>query len=411
MNVEYAFAVGCRFAGFLGGRRVAVGMDPRESSVVLKKAAVSGLLYGGSAVVDMGVVTTPEIFRHVRREGLAGGVMITASHNPKEWNGLKLIREGRGLFEDELGRVKLEACRYGARPELEKDDSRAYYSEILGLAGRGSAAGLKIAVDAGGGSACVRVPKLFNDMGAEVIVVNGTMGVFTRGIDPTQDALEQLRAVMKVSGCDVGFAFDCDGDRLQVVDREGRKMPPDFALMAAVETLPKGSGVAVSVDTSDAVLEAASSRGVSVFLAPVGEANVLKVMLEKDCALGGEGSSAGVIDRSFNHCRDGLLAAAHMVRRRGGLDIGWLAGHHQIRTKVEMERGQALAAIEEMKRSHGDAVTLDGVKVREGEGWWLVRPSRTEDVVRISVEARSMEGAEELLRTVEERLLGRVHRQ
>ncbi|MDG6934847.1 MAG: hypothetical protein JRN68_09130 [Nitrososphaerota archaeon] len=408
ITTDYAFRVACRYANWLGPSDVAVGMDTRTSSLVIAKAVLSGLMHGGSNPVWIGSTTTPELFRFVSREGLRGGIMVTASHNPKEWNGLKLVRDGRGVFENELNEILSSECHTTIFGQPRSADASHYFDEILGVMGKGDAHGLKVALDLGGGSACYHVPSLFRDAGAEVLALNSSPGVFTRIIDPTQDELVQLRRIVVSEGCDVGFAFDCDGDRLQVVDSQGRKMPPDYALFVAVKQRKGSVGIAISVDTSDAVVRTAEQAGAKVFLTPVGEANVVKTILENDCVLGGEGSSAGVIEPSFSLCRDGLLAAARILKEiasTGRLDPGPFSTHHQMRTKIEVERRRIPGILKSFLKEHPDATTIDGVKFRTDDGWVLLRASRTEDVLRISVESGSEQAALHLANRVKEQIV------
>jgi phosphomannomutase len=403
MNPEYAFKVTCKFGSHLGEGRVAIGMDTRASSQALAYAARAGLIYSGLDVEFLGRTTTPEVFRHVLREKLKGGVVVTASHNPETWNGLKFVREGRGLFESELSEVLNEGCRFAKAGSSHEVDSSKYYDELLGAVGEGRASGIRVGLDLGGGSACIHVPELFSRTGAEVFCLNGNPGIFTRKIDPTQDQLRELSKVMVKTGCEIGFAFDCDGDRLQVLDCRGRKLPPDYALLAALSTVPPGGSVAISVDTSDAVLKFARKRGLNIRPAPVGEANVVEVMLREGCEVGGEGSSAGVIDSRFSFCRDGLLVAMRIIGELSagrGPDVEQLKEHSLIRSKVNLENRAGERVIERLMKKYPDALTVDGVKVPSDDGWFLIRPSRTEGGLRISVQSSSEAGARRLLSDV-----------
>ncbi|MEM0118743.1 MAG: hypothetical protein QXV32_09905 [Conexivisphaerales archaeon] len=400
LDIHYVFLTGCKFGRYLDGREVVVGMDTRQSSVLLKKAAISGLLYSGSSVIDLGITTTPEVFRYTKKHGIKGGIMITASHNPKEWNGIKFIVDARGPTEDKLQKIIETECTYSNAGELKKGDSSEYYSDIVDFIGKDSARDLVLALDAGGGSVVYNAPAMFNELGAKVILINGSPGIFSRVIDPTQDSLQNLSNIVKKTKCNIGFAFDCDGDRLQVVDSEGDKLPPDFTLAAALQNVPPYSRVAISVDTSEAVMQIARERKLHVYISPVGEANVVDTMLKNDCVLGGEGSSAGVIDPSFSFCRDGLLAAAHILKNFNQKKLPakeLFAQHYTIRTKIQFDRNTAFMVIKNLKKKYPDAITVDGVKIVLRNGWCLIRPSRTEDVLRLSAESDSKEQAEMIL--------------
>lgn len=395
VNVNYVFKSVCKFCTSIGKSRVAIGMDTRSSSEALALAASSAVKYAGCDATKLGVTTTPELFWYVNREGIDAGVMITASHNPKEWNGVKFVKGGRGLFEGELEHLLASECNM-SEPGAEKEgDSRGYYSDI---ASRIKSKGLKVALDLGGGSATLHVPQLFREAGFKVYAINSSPGIFTRQIDPTQDNLQELSRIISMTGCDVGFAFDCDGDRLQVLDSNGKKLPPDFVVYVVISTLRSGDRVALSVDTSESVINLAKRKGLKVFLSPVGEANVVMTMMKNDCVLGGEGSSAGVIDSRFSYCRDGLLAATlilDVLGREGRLPES--EGYHTIRTKMDLPREKAKLVIQAISSKYPEASRIDGVKIRFEEGWALLRLSRTEGYLRVSVEGRNKMQAEYIL--------------
>ncbi|MGA1975975.1 MAG: hypothetical protein ABSG92_10110 [Conexivisphaerales archaeon] len=403
LSLAYAKSWASKFAAFAAEGEIAAGCDTRPSSEALLKAVVDSLAGAGCVVHRLGLVTTPEIFRYVRVSGVDGGVMVTASHNPPEWNGLKFItKAGRGIYEEELISIRGSRSTFSAGRVV--PGSSPYYDNILRRVGTDAGAGIKVGLDLGGGSATKSVTQLFEMMGAEVHAINMRAGAFNRLVDPTEDPLVELSHEVVRHGCDAGFAFDGDGDRLVVVDAAGNKLPPDtiFALMA-LEVVNENQSVAVSVDTSSAVADLVRSKGAKVILAPVGESNVVKTMLETKCALGGEGSSGGVIFPDFSYCRDGLLAASLLVkslRRRPLKDIlADIPSYSLGRLKMTADRPSFRRALDLICKEHPDAITLDGVRVQGSHGWMLFRPSRTEDVVRISVEAKD---AAELLEAIEE---------
>jgi phosphomannomutase len=410
MNVEYAFFAACKFSRFIGRGRIAVGMDTRISSRALLLAASSGAMYSGCNVLNLGYTTTPELFYFTKKMNLEGGVMVTASHNPQEWNGLKFVIKARGIFEEELKSILSKEC-VPANEDMGKvseGDSTFYYHDLSQLMGH-VPKGLAIALDLGGGSGCFHIPSFFKRSGADVYAINASPGIFGRNIDPTADDLKELIRMMKVTKCNVGFAFDCDGDRLQVVDPAAGKLPPDFTLYLAVKNAKNVSKVALSVDTSDMVIKEAKKRGMSVILAPVGEANVVKTMLDKGCQLGGEGSSAGVIDSNFSYCRDGLVASSYVINeliRNGSLQMDELAGHHIKRVKFHLDKRASEIVMKALEKEYPDALKIDGIKVRFEDGWFLVRRSRTEDVLRVSVEGESKQAVERLLKEISAKVEG-----
>jgi len=389
-----------KFVGFTKADRVAVGMDTRDGSGVLKDYVEAILLSLKVDVVDFGVIPTPALFREVRT-GFKAGLMITASHNPPEWVGIKPIYMGRGLFEEELGdMLKLKGAVEGGWGKLSHSASR-YREEVVEFLGV-KGLDLRIGIDPGGGAGAGFVEGLFESVGARVISVNSSKGVASRGPDPVSDGLEGLRALVGSEGLDVGFAFDLDADRLVVVDEKGRKLDGDETLMLCLlYMLEKGSkSIAVSVDTSSGVEELAGLYGAKVYRSKVGEANVVKCILEHGCDAGGEGSSGGFIPARFNYCRDGILASmliAKMIEERGSLSglVEALPRYRRVRVKARLPREKGERAIDRLFEKYGGDRT-DGLKLRFGGSWVLVRCSNTEDVVRVSAEARDEEEAKGL---------------
>jgi phosphomannomutase len=262
---------------------------------------------------------------------------------------------------------------------------------------------VKVVLDLNGGAAVGHAPEILRGLGCEVSTIGDTRGIFIRTIDPTNDPLEMLCMTVKKEGADAGFAFDCDGDRLVLVDSEGRKRSGDYMLTLAIkEALQdlKRKDVVVSVDTTQAIDEVVEQAGGQVFRAKVGEANVMGLMAQKGVSLGGEGSSGGVIDSSFNNCRDSLVAAAVIVgalKLRGRRVYDQVRSYHQAREKMVMAHNKALAAVKKLQKEHPQADALDGLKIKtSGSSWVLVRVSNTEDGVRVSAEAPSMKEAEQL---------------
>ncbi len=395
------------FARMLESKEVLLGRDTRTSGPVLSRVVTSALLGAGADVIDYGVISTPALFRESRRNERPA-IIVTASHNEPDWNGLKFVVNGRGIKQDELDLV----MRKGAResPPVPGSSRAAegfsYNRELVQIVGEGSAQGVKVILDLNGGAAIGHAPEILRGLGCDVSTMGDVRGLFTRTIDPTRDSLDLLCKTVRKRGADVGFAFDCDGDRLVIVDNEGKKRTGDYMFTLAVrEALQnlKEKDVVVSVDTTQAIDEVVRGLGGRVFRAKVGEANVMGVMSEKGVRFGGEGSSGGFIDASFNYCRDSLIAAALIVgalKKKGTKVYGQVKSYHQAREKVDMPRKKGLEAVKKLQKEHPEADTLDGLKIRTSNtSWVLIRTSNTEDGVRVSAEASSMKEAEQLVRT------------
>lgn len=394
-----------RFVRLVGAGEFLVGRDTRATGSIASRVVTGAILGMGADVVDYGVISTPAIFRESRRKERPA-VIVTASHNEPEWNGLKFVVNGRGINQSEFDEVMRKGAKGGESPSpgrLLQPEGFSYNRELVEMVGEGSAQGVKVVLDLNGGAAIGHAPEILRALGCKLSTIGDTRGIFSRTIDPTNDPLEVLCKTVKREGADVGFAFDCDGDRLALVDSEGKARTGDYMLTLAIkEALQSASrkDVVVSVDTTQAIDEVVNGCGGQVFRAKVGEGNVVSLMAQKGVRLGGEGSSGGVIDASFNNCRDSLVAAALIVgalKRRGTKVYGQVRSYHIAREKMEMPRKKGLDAVRKLQKENPGADALDGLKIRtSGSSWVLIRVSNTEDVVRVSAEAPSMKQAERL---------------
>jgi phosphomannomutase len=393
------------FVRLLGAGELLLGRDTRSTGPVASRVVTSAILGTGADVVDYGVISTPAIFRESRRRERPA-VIVTASHNEPEWNGLKFVVNGRGINQVEFDEVLRKSPRGDGATSpgrVVRPEGFSYNRELVEMAGEGSAQGVRVVLDLNGGAAIGHAPEILRALGCEVSTIGDTRGIFSRTIDPTNDPLEVLCKAVKKEGADVGFAFDCDGDRLALVDSEGRARTGDYMLTLAIkEALPGVSpkDVVVSVDTTQAIDEVVKESGGQVFRSKVGEGNVVGLMAQKGVRLGGEGSSGGVIDASFNNCRDSLVAAAVIVgalRRKGTRVYSQVRSYHIAREKMGMQRKKGLEAVRRLQKENPGADALDGLKIRtSGSSWVLIRVSNTEDGVRVSAEAPSMKEAERL---------------
>ena len=332
--------------------------------------------------------------------------MVTASHNEPEFNGLKFIVEGAGIakgaFDAVVSRPEVHGEAFGAGT-MKQAGKPAYVDDLVRRFGKESCSGVKVAADLGGGAAISHAVPLLRGLGCEVASLNDTYGVFDRKVDPVADDLTLLRRIVKMKRCDIGIGFDGDGDRLVIVDSSGRKRTGDFMLTLALSVLlPEATekNVVVSLDTSQAVDEVVAQRGGRLFRSKVGDANVVGWMKEVGARLGGEGSSGGLIDGSFNYCRDSMLAAVAIVRalkERGQRLYDSVPVYHQERVALGIPKAKALKAMKKLAREYRDVDLSDGLKVGlPNRSWVLVRPSGTEDLVRVSAEARTSGRASQL---------------
>ena len=446
LGADSAMRYCAAFAQVAGCGACVTARDTRPSGAALHDAASAALMASGVDVASLGVAPTPVAFYESRKHG-CGGVIVTASHNPIEWNGLKFVVGGRGATAAEMDAVaaraeavapKEEDAGGGGSPKggaprrlgSERDAASDYVDAALDAV-RGTAGGggeepaARIAVDAGGGAAAGVAPALLRRIGCDVEVINADLGGSGRGPDPTSGGLAQLEAAC--AGGRTGFAFDLDGDRVVVVapgagwgggGAAATALSPDATLCLGVAAaLDAGCRrFVLSIDTSMAVEDVVREAGGSVWRSKVGEANVVAEMDARGAEAGGEGSSAGFILRSFNGCRDGILAAGLIAASGGGCaEKGGQCGgaaartaaeamsrYSQARTKVPASPALHARALEladsRMRGMFSESVAVDGVKWIGDGSWVLARGSNTEDAVRISAEARGAEEAGRLLR-------------
>ena len=390
------------------GDRCILGRDTRPSSTAISKIVTASLMQEGVDVYDLNVAPTPMVFRESRR--YEGGCIVTASHNPLEWNGLKFVLKGRGIFENEL--QDMLNCSPVKETEITSNYGKPfqaisnYVNEVVDLtkASGDSTKRIKVGLDPGGGSTCGFVNKLFKNLGYRFYSINDTYGMSSRGTDPTIDSLSDLASLVVANGLDFGFAFDIDGDRLVVVDKNGKKLSPDTTLLLCLaSSLNLGMKKFVtSIDTSISIEKFArryGSASVKFDYSKVGESNVVSKMLGVEADAGGEGSSAGFIMPKFNMCRDGFLACAiisSLDTKMIGECIEFARQYAQIRTKIALPSDQHRRIIEKLidifKRDSSEILTIDGVKaILDDDSWALVRPSNTEHAIRVSVESRAYE--------------------
>ena len=292
------------FSVLVKSKKCVIARDTRPSGHMIVETVKAGLMQSGIDVYDLGIAPTPVAFRESRKYG--AGIIVTSSHNPIEWNGLKMIIDGKGVNEKQLETVMSEQTpsksEIGKENKIESD----YIDDAVKIIGKISDIP-KVTVDIGGGAASGFSSQLLEKVGCDVITINEDEKS-SRGPDPTADALEDL--VSNTENRDIGFAFDLDGDRLVIVIN-GEKKNPDVTLgMGVVKALELGcNNFVLSQDTSISVEKYIKQNGGTVFRSKVGEANVTEKMIETKSQVGGEGSSGGFILSDFNYCRDGILTS------------------------------------------------------------------------------------------------------
>jgi len=384
------------FSVLVNSKKCVIATDTSPTGQMIAETVKAGLMQSGIDVYDLGIAPTPVAFRESRKYG--AGIIVTSSHNPIEWNGLKMIIDGKGVNEKQLDTVMNEQnppkSKIGEEHKIESayvDDASKIIGKIPGIP--------KVVVDIGGGAAKGFPSQLLEKVGCDVVTINSELEKSSRGPDPTVDTLEEL--VTNTKNRDIGFAFDLDGDRLVIVVN-GEKKDPDVTLgMGVVKALELGcKNFVLSQDTSISVEKYIKQNGGTVFRSKVGEANVTEKMIETKSQVGGEGSSGGFILSDFNYCRDGILASgliASIIKKDEFTDaLNFMEKYHIIRDKVEYDsehHDDILKVLHgKMKEKFGSVETLDGIKaIVDEDSWALVRKSNTENSIRVSAESNSLE--------------------
>lgn len=415
------------FGAWLPPGPVVVGRDTRPSGPMVLSAVTAALNSTGHDVLDIGIATTPTTEVAVQHGPAVGGIIITASHNPQQWNALKFLR-GDGLFLsaadnrevtarlekgdghvgwDRLGRVTAQA---GA-DDLHLDAVCGVpWLDVAAIRARG----LHVVVDAVEGAGGSIVPRLLERLGVRFTPLYcGLSGNFPHDPEPTPAHLADLCAEVRRQGADLGVAVDPDADRLALVDGAGTALSEELTLVLAADFLlgrtpPAAPGdLAVNLSTTGLIEKVAARHGRRVWRTPVGEANVVETILGQGCVLGGEGNG-GVIYPAVHAGRDSLVGIAmllqHLADRKATLAAlaAELPPVAMVKTKVEapdFPSGDAL--VKRLERlGPGEIDRRDGVKWTGKDAWVHVRSSNTEPAVRIIAEAKDESAAVDLINRV-----------
>ncbi len=401
------------FCSVLPDGPIVVGRDTRPSGESFLLSVKGAVTAAGRDCIDVGIATTPTVEMVTENTDAVGGIIVTASHNPVEWNALKLLdhrgifigkKEGDAVFEVFMaGDFKLADGRSCGTVKGYDSAAREHLDAVLALdvidTDAIRARGFKIVLDCINGAGSVIAPTLLRELGADVVEVNCALnGDFYRDPEPRPDNLGELAARVHAEGADIGFACDPDADRLALVDNEGNAISEEYTLALAVDHVlsrTKGS-VVVNMSTSSVVDHVAEKHGVSVLRTPVGEAYVVARLLEEGAVIGGEGNG-GVIYPTLHPGRDAMLGMAlilqFLVEQDTSLadQVRRYPPFHISKDKVDLD-GEFSS--ERISRLVGDLNpdtidTQDGVKALFGDGWIHLRVSNTEGVVRVIAEAES----------------------
>ena len=391
------------FSSLIKSQKCVIGKDTRPSGSMIKETASAALMKNGIDVFNLGTVPTPVVFRESRKYG--AGLVISSSHNPIEWNGMKFIVEGRGINQEELPQIIEHQEIPRTNIGVEQDISSSYIEDAEKIIGKIDDHP-QIVVDIGGGAAKGFAPELLEKIGCNVQVLNEELAGCSRGPDPTSDELSEL--ISASNDKDIGFAFDLDGDRLVVV-KNGKKQTPDVTLgLGVAKSLELGyRNFVLSTDSSVSIEKFIKEKGGTVQRSKVGEANVIDLMLKNNAQAGGEGSSGGFILPEFNYCREGILTSGLIASMLGDSKfdeiLNYMESYNQTRDKIQVDAAVHDKVIEDINskfsKEYSETSTLDGVKgIIDEDSWVLIRKSNTEDIIRVSAESNSEEKCKKIVK-------------
>ncbi len=408
------------WASTLEGGKVVIGRDGRESGKLLAQAIAATLAAHGLTAVQLDVAATPTVGVAVRQLGAVAGVQISASHNPKEYNGLKLFgAEGRVLPKTQ-GEAVLAAYRAGKTRWSSVDDLGSITSEADPHAAHLDlvlktvnveairSKGFKVLLDSNRGAGSILGRRLLEALGCSVQILGETPdGKFEHTPEPTAENLVGVRKQVTDAGAIVGFCQDPDADRLAVIDETGRYIGEELTLALCLQqALPAEQGAVVTNCATSSVSKAVAEQlGCKPLQSAVGEANVCDLMIAEKAVFGGEGNG-GPIDPAVGYVRDSFVGMARILDLLASSGeslssiVDALPKYAMHKDKISLDASKLPALLDAIKNemSDADASMPDGLKLQWPQSWLLVRGSNTEPIVRLIAEAPTIEQAQEICR-------------
>jgi len=426
LTPELILRVGSAFAKWVRQGTVVIGRDSRSSGDAISRNLESVLLLSGCQVVDCGIVPTPTVQLMVEELKAAGGIVISASHNPIEWNAFKLIsRKGVFLNAREMERfLRLVEGSFTYQKwnrigtiHFFTDADAIHIDRVLQAIDGNRIRGknFKVVLDSVNGAGSLITQQLLNRLGCQVIPLHCDLtGTFPRGAEPVPEHLGDLSARVIAESADIGFAQDPDADRLAIVDERGRPIGEEYTIALVVEHLlsRKPGRVVVNLSTTKAVDDIAGRYGAPVTRTPVGEIHVVDRMRRLHARIGGEGNG-GVIAPEVHFGRDSLVGIAFVLEMLAAREevisriVESLPAYVMRKGKVSIERKRSETILKKIKRQFGKEKMkmseIDGLRIdfRHGDfigGWVHLRPSNTEPVFRIIAEGKSKKQADAIYR-------------
>lgn len=433
LRADDARAIGRSFATLLrreGGTKVAVGYDGRVSSPMLEEALVEGLTASGVDVVRIGMGPTPMLYyAEAVGDDVQGGIQITGSHNPADYNGFKMVFMGRPFFGADIRKLGDMAgegdWEQGAGRSECRDVMEAYVDRLVeGLAGisKDSLSSLRVGWDAGNGAAGPVLERLVARLpGEHHLLFTEVDGTFpNHHPDPTEEKnLADLKALVASKGLDFGIAFDGDADRIGAIDGEGRVIWGDQLLMIYAEDLLRttpGATIIADVKASCALFDMVERHGGKPLMWKTGHSLIKAKMKETGAPLAGEMSGHVFFAHDYYGFDDALYAAVRLIAAsaRLGKSVTELrAGMPEMlntpELRFQVDESRKFAAIEEVRerlaKTDAQVIDIDGVRVTTADGWWLLRASNTQDVLVARAESDTAAGLDRLMEQIDRQLM------
>jgi len=415
LTVEVALRFAQAFGTYAEGGKIILARDPRKSGDFLKSACLAGLLSTGCEVIDLGVAATPTLALMTKELKARGGLAITGSHNPAQWNALKFFTpEGIYLNAQELqelvsiyNKEDFLHARWDEVKEVKqyRRANKRHISKVLKVVDKKaiSKSSFRVALDSCNSAGAISALALLEELGTQACALYcEPTGILPHDPEPVAENLGDISRLVKDKGCDVGFALDADGDRVAIISEKGRPLGEEYTLaLAAAHILRKRPGpVVMNMSSSRMTEEVARNLGARAFRAPVGELNVVERMKEVGAVIGGEGNG-GVIYPRVHYARDGLVAIALILEylAESGKAISELARriplYFILKTKMKCSTTEAGKIISFLKKKfEGEPLDLsDGLRIDWKDQWAHIRASGTEPAIRIITEAKTKKRA------------------
>jgi phosphomannomutase len=423
--VKFASSYGTWISQKSDNKKIVVGRDARISGPMVQNLIVNTLIGLGINVVDLELATTPTVEMAVVAENAAGGIIITASHNPKQWNALKLLNEKGEFISGADGEAILEIAEKGEFTfatvdhlgKITKTDYLDYHiQKILELdlvnAELIKAKNYKVAVDVVNSVGGIAIPRLLNALGVtDIVLINGEpTGHFAHNPEPLAEHLGEISSVVKADKCQLGIVVDPDVDRLAFISDDGEMFGEEYTLVACADYVLKHTpGATVSNLSSTRTLKELTEKvGQKYFASAVGEVNVVECMKANNAIIGGEGNG-GIILPELHYGRDALVGIAlfltHLAESNmttSGLRALYPT-YMMSKNKAELQEGTNVDLILEKicdKYKKQPINTIDGVKIDFDGDWVHLRKSNTEPIIRIYAESASLTTAENLTKKI-----------